>query len=266
MPDGVDALAGGALGAPWTARGTSSAYGPVPWRMRGRTLAVWYRLQDPDEARRHVPDACELDGDPVVRARFWDVRHDAGRGQAAPTTRFREAVVAFPVVCAGISGDLTTHMYADEPGYIAFGREVMGWPLRGGDITMSEPEEASPGTKLEARLVHDGREVMRLALSIQSLVADLSDRPTQPRWIGWKRIPDVDGTSLLVDQLVATGPEHVTWERIWSASADLSFSMAPNDELHFLQPREIVSAEYWERVRLTLGPGRVLVDFRAPGA
>lgn len=251
---------------PWTARGTSSTYGPVPWRMSGRTLALWYRLRDPDEARRHIPAACEVDRDPVVRARFWDVRHDAGRGPSERDTRFREAVVAFPVACAGVSGDFTTHMYADEPTYIAFGREVMGWPLRGGEITISEPEAALPGTDVEGSLVRGGREVMRAALTLQALVPDLSDRPTQPRWIGWKRIPGVDGQSMLVDQLVATGPEQVTWERVWSASASLRFGDGPDDELHFLQPREIVAAEYWERVRLTIGPGRVLVDFTGVSA
>src|SRR5687768_10300236 len=64
-------------GAPITSRGRTAAYAPPPWRMRGRTLALWYRLVEPDEARRHVPSVLEMDDDPVVRARFWDMEHDA---------------------------------------------------------------------------------------------------------------------------------------------------------------------------------------------
>lgn len=154
-------------------------------------------------------------------------------------------------------------MYADEPVYIAFGREAMGWPLRHGEITFSEPGDLQPGTALEGRLVRDGGELMGVALTVETLVSDLSDRPTRPRWIGWKRIPGVDGRSILVDQLVETGPSHVIWERVWTASASLSFEESLNDELHFLRPREIVAAEYWERVRLAIGPGSVLVDLAA---
>ena len=93
-------------------------------RMRGRAIALWYRLADPDEARRHVPPWVEMDDDPIVRARFWDLEHDAAgpqRPDDAPPrwTAIREAVVAFPVGYGTVMGDLPTYMYADDPVYIA---------------------------------------------------------------------------------------------------------------------------------------------------
>ena len=86
--------------------------------MAGRTLALWYRLSDPAEARQHVPDFLELDDDPVVSVRFWDMIHDAGLGADVQGTNpelgeFREAVAVFPVRWYSgsgevLSGDFTT--------------------------------------------------------------------------------------------------------------------------------------------------------------
>lgn len=263
--------------SPRTAGGRSSVYGPVPWRMRGRAIAVWYRLQDPAEARRHVPAECEMDADPIVRARFWDMHHDAGLGVdamggnsvARPVEerwfRFREAVVAFPVRCAGVGGDFTTHMFCDDPVYIAFRREVMGWPLRAGVIDIDEASGVAPGVRLAAGLQLGGRGVMRCSIEVTRRLSReaLPQRP--PRWIGWKVIPDVDGRSMSVDQLVETGPVHIDWGSAWEASADLEFGAATrNHELSALAPRSISAAQYWADISLILAPGRVLVDYLHP--
>lgn len=247
--------------APRTERGVSSPYGPVPWRMRGRTIALWYRLQVPDEARRHVPPECKLSADPVVRARFWDMQHDAGLPAADGDlpSRFREAVVAFPVECAGVAGDFTTHMFTDDPTYIAFGRETMGWPLRFGAIEISEPSVPRVGgSAIEGRLVVDGRAVMEATVRL------IVERPRAvgpdvlPRWIGWKVIPHVDGRTVAVDQLVETGPQEFDRATVWEADGELSFGDVATEELGYLRPREIVAAEYWDGVYAVIGPGRVL--------
>ncbi len=265
MTEAIHKFAG--YGSPWTRRGRSIAYGPPPWRMAGRTLALWYRLADPDEARRHVPDGCTLDADPVVRARFWDLTHDGGL--SAPTSAngptemsFREAVVAFPVVCAGVAGDFTTHMYADEPVYTAFGREAMGWPLRHGEIEVTHPasDDLARGGTASGRLKRDKREVMRIDLTLIRPLAE-SERPKGlPRWITWKVIPGVDGGVPAISQLVETGPSELKWGPIWAAEGHLEFGEGPRDELHFLQPREIVAAEYWDTIEFVIGPGRILAE------
>lgn len=247
--------------APRTERGISSPYGPVPWHMRGRTIALWYRLQDPDEARRHVPPECELPADPVVRARFWDMYHDAGLPavDGALPSRFREAVVAFPVECEGVAGDFTTHMYADDPTYIAFGRETMGWPLRSGAIEMSEPS-VSPveGSAIEGRLVIAGEVAMEATVRLVVERSRAAESDILPRWIGWKVIPHVDGRTIAVDQLVETGAQRIERATVWEAVGELSFGEVATEELRHLRPREIVAAEYWDGVNAVIGPGHVL--------
>ena len=80
------------------------AYGPVPWQMITRTLAVWYRLADPEEVRQHSHPSLQVEPDPVVRARFWDIRHDAGRAWPAQDIELREAAIGFPVRFDGEHG------------------------------------------------------------------------------------------------------------------------------------------------------------------
>ena len=86
------------------------------------------------------------------------------------------------------------------------------------------------------------------------------DDSTPPRWLAVKVIPDVGGPTAAVAQLVATGPERIHGRRIWSAEGRLSFAESPDDELHYLAPREIVQAQYWSDVRLTIGWGQVLAE------
>jgi len=233
--------------------------------MRGRAIAFWYRLLDPDEARSHVPRDCAMERDPIVRARFWDLRHDAGSGLLAPEQwqAFREAVVAFPVSCARVEGDFTTHMFGDDSTYNAFGREVMGWPLRSGEIDVQAPAKPAPGSKVHAQLNYRGRVAMRAAVTLGQ-EREASTFPTAlPHWIGWKLIPAVDGTTMVVDEITDTGPSELKWGSIWDAAGSLEFPEGTSLELAGLRPREIVAVQYWTGISLLIGPGRVLVNHLA---
>lgn len=254
-------------GPPRTERGRSQAYGPPPWHLAGRAIALWYRLADPEEARRRVPALVEMADDPIVRARFWDLSHDSGlperltAGEPLPT-RVAEAVVAFPVTYGGVSGDFTAHMYADDPVYTAFGREAMGWPLTHGRIVVSQPATAAlaKGARISAQLDRDGHVLMSAALELTELLPD-AERPSGlPRWLTMKLVPRADRPGDAVHQLVQTGPERLEWGPIWRARGELQFPDAPIEELGPLAPREIVAAQYWSAVDLSVGYGRVLMD------
>ncbi len=251
-------------GPPRTERGRSQAYGPPPWRLAGRALALWFRLADPEEARRHVPALLEMTFDPIVRARFWDLAHDAGSNDAAAAPiRVGEAVVAFPVAYGGVSGDYTAHMYADDPVYTAFGREVMGWPLKHGKVVVGRPGPGlglQGGVTVSAHLERDDLTIMTASLTLTEPLPG-AERPTElPRWLTMKLVPRAEGSGDALRQLLQTGPERVDWGPIWRASGELHFSGGPNDELGAFAPREIVAAQYWSTVDLSIGFGRILLD------
>ena len=255
-------------GTPFTASGRSIGYRPPPWGMRGRALALWYRLAHPEEARRHVPPSVEMDDDPIVRARFWDLEHDAA-GPAADADRpegnawtpIREAVVAFPVRYGDVAGALPTYMYADDFSYTAMGRELMGWPVRDAVIDIDAEREEGPaaGMTVRARMSRAGVEVMTATVTLTG--APATERlPTPPRWLAEKVIGRVEGPGAAVAQLVATGPERIERRDIWPATGTLAFGSAPGDELIRLAPREIVKAEYWTSLVLSVGWGEVLAE------
>lgn len=87
-----------------------------------------------------------------------------------------------------------------------------------------------------------------------------SDDTHVPRWLASKVIADVGTPRAAVAQLVATGPERIHHRDIWEASGALSFGEGATDELHCLAPREIVAAQYWANVDLTIGWGTVLQE------
>jgi len=254
-------------GTPLTWSGRSVGYRPPPWAMRGRAIAIWYRLARPDEVLRHLPRSVQVDADPVIRARFWDLRHDAGppsrdeeRPDGSSWTPIREAVVAIPVRHGSVQGDLPQYMYADDPVYIAMGREVMGWPVRGGRIEIDGPADDAPvdvGTAIVARLIRGGTTVMSASLTITGDVRR-EEGPIPPRWITEKVIPRADAPGVAVAQLLATGPERIARRDIRPATASLAFSETPGDELAALAPREVVRAEYWSGLDLSIGWGEVL--------
>ena len=245
--------------------------------MAGRTLALWCRLADPAEARRHVPDLLELDEDPVVRVRFWDMLHDAGLGTDVQASnpefgRFREVAVLFPVRWTNtsgevISGEFTAYMYSDDPTYTAFGREVMGWPVRHGRIHMSRPwaDTVVPGMKLTGLLERHGRSIMRAGLELTGTAPGKSARAISPTWISLKVVPAADGPQPALRQLVASRPDGFDPGVVWIAAGELEVSDGEDDELAFLRPRSIERAEYWSRVNVTVGWGRVLAEIATEG-
>jgi len=217
--------------------------------MRGRTLSLQYRLLDPDEARRHVPGGVEMDDDPIVRARIWDMEHDGLTPPGGPArwTRFREVVIAFPVRYGEFSGDHPTYMYADEFSYTAMGREVMGWPVRDASVEV-DPEPSgglAAGTVITGRSWRGGEEIMRLDLVLDGRHEVTSDdHPGQ--WLSTKIVPDVANvTRAALAQLVWSGPTRIERRVKWEASATLTLPETTTEELHYLRPRGVVHAEYW---------------------
>jgi acetoacetate decarboxylase len=268
VSDGRATLIQPGSGTPFTGSGRSIGYRPPPWGMRGRALALWFRLADPDEARRHVPPGVEMDEDPIVRARFWDLEHDAAgpatdddRDPAHVWTAIREAVVAFPVRYGAVAGDLPTYMYADDAIYIAMGRELMGWPVRDATIEMDPTPAGGPhaGMTVHARMLRGGAEVMAASLTLTG-EPTTEHLPPPPRWLAEKVIGHVDRPGAAIAQLVATGPERIDRRDTWAATGTVSFGAGARDELTLLAPREIVKAEYWSGLRLSIGWGEVLAE------
>lgn len=249
---------------PRTQRGIASAYGSAPWHLSGRVLTVWYHLADPDEAQRHIAPPLEVPDNPLCRARFYELIMDAGYGDAIVSanpeqSQFFEAVIAVECSYQGLRGDYSVHMYSDNATYIAWSREVIGWPLKAGQVTITKPwkpHQLESGVTITGSLERFGSRVMTAHVT---LTEPQATQPTElPNWFTYKIIPSIEGKQLDVHQLVVAGPSRVEVNTIWNATGTLELPETSHDELHFLRPGDIVAADYVPFIDLTVGYGKVL--------
>lgn len=251
---------------PRTARGLASAYGKAPWRLNGRVFTIWYRLANPAEARRQLPPQLDVPENPLCRARFYELNMDAGYGDDLVAlnpeqSQFMEAVIAIECSYQGIHGDSSVKMYSDNATYIAWGREVIGWPLKQGKIVMTrpwKPHALEAGVEITGTLERFGSRLMTARVILKG------PRTTKalplPKWFSHKLIPNIEDGTPDVDQLILAGPSRMEAETVWDAAGELQLYEGIADELHFLRPEEIVSADYVPWVDLTVGNGKVLTN------
>jgi hypothetical protein len=113
-----------------------------PWLMTGQTITVWFE-PPPELSQRLLGTDFASTGGPPRRARlrFYYVSFTGSSADSwqrdGSTGHFREAVFALPAELKGIEGEVSTHMWTDDDTYLQWGREVFGWPLQRGEITLT---------------------------------------------------------------------------------------------------------------------------------
>jgi acetoacetate decarboxylase len=247
-------------------------YGSVPWHMAGRALAVSLRPKNRALLRQRLPAALSLPSDPIVRVRIWDLAHDAGLGRTATQvlpelTAFQEVAFAVPVSFGSLHGDFVKLIYADDPTYTAFGREVMGWPVRSGKIMVGRPWPGTPlsaGQEFTGYLERYGRQLLSISLTLQAPVPPQERPQGLPVWLSARSIPDPSTSRPALNQLIRGGPSEMRWGEMWKATATVALGSSPLDDLSPFAFSEVVAAQYWTGLDLTISGGEVLTDLDAP--
>ncbi len=128
-----------------------------PWLMSGRTVTVWF--EPPAALSQHLLGtdfASNEEPRRPARLRFYDVSFTGSSADSwqreYSTGHFREAVFAVPASVKGIEGEVSTHMWTDDDTYLQWGREVFGWPLQRGEITLTGPLWSDGGNQGAAEL------------------------------------------------------------------------------------------------------------------
>jgi len=182
---------------PWPA--PQVLWSDPPWIMSGNHITAWFEVDtfavselvspsfSPMKTARGVP----------TRLRFYDVYYEPRDGddrtRANGSGNFREAVIAFKGSMAGVDGEYSAFMWTDDDRYMAWGREVFGWPLLRGDIRLVGPLwDASESGRTVCQLVHPDFNLIIEADEPESL--ELVERPP-PLWLTPRRIifPSQDG-------------------------------------------------------------------------
>lgn len=251
-------------GGPHTYGGQSIGYGSLPWRMRGRALAVWYKPADLEAVLGHLPPAMSLPPDPVLRLTFWDLEHDLGRPDLVDELDtwigFQEMSIAIPVRYQGIEGDNTVHMFANNAEYMSFGREIMGWPVRSGDITFEEVSNStstgSSGREFRGELANFGHRVVDMRARIIGPASGAAANAPMPTWITEKALPSPGPGGTRIHEIVVSSPASAQVEAVWDAEVSFDLMAVPGHELHELRASEVMLGRCWEGLQLTVGSAR----------
>ena len=220
---------------------THLAWCDPPWAITGRSITAWFPIPRAVLEASLPAHLRRADRDDWARLRFYDARFEARAvGEGAPfaprTGAFREAVVAFPAAAGGLEGDGTMFMWADDEPYTSWGREVYGWPILRGELTLEGSIWDAPlaaGARGSARLdaAHGTAAVTGVELGEQ---VDLSTAGGW--WITPRRRLERAGLGGERADVVAARPQIVSPGRAYDASGTVSFGFKAGHPLHGLAP------------------------------
>jgi acetoacetate decarboxylase len=233
----------------------SPLFKPLPRRFSTyRKLSVFAR-GNPDGIRKAIPPEFEPASD-IVEYFFLDypVVHDMADQTMGPRA-YTEGGVVLSVTYKGMTGGHVAYAYlaSDADDAICGGREVFGYPKKGGEVEFVEN-----GATVEGKISRRGRDLMTA-----SFTADGSpnfDRPVaQPRY-QVKRIPRIDGGGYDVNQVVTIQGANAEIHEQRFGKATISLGGDPHmDPIFELGANEVVGAEYVTS-SFDLVYGRVLED------
>ncbi|MFG0853100.1 acetoacetate decarboxylase [Pseudomonas sp. FYR_2] len=252
-------LPNSAAGTPWTPESVrqkayampvvSPAYPQPPsWFLERPSLTIIYRT-DVELARAMVPEPLMVK-DPLVSLSFlWMVAPGIG-----DYYEFAQSIACF---LGDEAVSFRPLMVAENVTAIMLGREVWGLPKKYGHPRVGQNNESYVGT-----LEYDGTLVARASMAYKYQEVDLAQAAAAMRTPGvvLKVIPDVDGKTARIAELVRFEYSTVELKEAWTGAASLELFDHEAVPIAALPVREIVS------VRHTLGnfmlaPGKVVHDY-----
>lgn len=252
-------LPNSAAGTPWTPESVrqkayampvvSPAYPQPPsWFLERPSLTITYRT-DIELARAMVPEPLMVK-DPLVSLSFlWMVAPGIG-----DYYEFAQSIACF---LGDEAVSFRPLMVAENVTAIMLGREVWGLPKKYGHPRVGQNNESYVGT-----LEYDGTLVARASMAYKYQEVDLAQAAAAMRTPGvvLKVIPDVDGKTARIAELVRFEYSTVKLKEAWTGAASLELFDHEAVPIAALPVREIVS------VRHTLGnfmlaPGKVVHDY-----
>lgn len=252
-------LPNSAAGTPWTPESVrqkayampvvSPAYPQPPsWFLERPSLTITYRT-DIELARAMVPEPLMVK-DPLVSLSFlWMVAPGIG-----DYYEFAQSIACF---LGDEAVSFRPLMVAENVTAIMLGREVWGLPKKYGHPRVGQNNESYVGT-----LEYDGTLVARASMAYKYQEVDLAQAAAAMRTPGvvLKVIPDVDGKTARIAELVRFEYSTVELKEAWTGAASLELFDHEAVPIAALPVREIVS------VRHTLGnfmlaPGKVVHNY-----
>src|SRR6185437_2070076 len=230
---------------------TSPSYPPIEFKFTNREFLIITYETDIDALREVVPEPLEV-YDPIVKFEFIRMPDSAGFGD------YTEAGQVIPVKFKGKKGSYVHSMYLDDLAPIVAGREIWGFPKK-----LANPKLSVAGDTLEG-ILHYNKQAVALAtmgykyqeLNTKELQVKMEQEPNYLL----KILPDVDGKTARVCELVEYHIKNLTVKGAWSGPAALQLFEHALAQVAQLPVKRIISGTHILS-DLTLGFGKVIYDY-----
>ncbi len=229
---------------------THPAYPKTPIRFVNREFVIITYRTDPEALAKMIP-APLRPAEPIVKYEFINMPDSSGLGS------YTESGQVIPVTFDGKAGSFTHAMYLDSEAGIASGREVFGYPK-----VLAQPKLEIRNDALVGTLDYNGVRVATATMGYKYQQLDFAAVKKTLEAPGFllKIIPDVDGHSARVCELVRFFVSDLTVKGAWTGPASLELHphcFAPVSKLPVL---EVLSATHII-ADLSLDKGEVVYDY-----
>ncbi|MCC2644805.1 MAG: acetoacetate decarboxylase, partial [Burkholderiales bacterium] len=230
---------------------TSPSYPPIEFKFTNREFLIIAYETDIDALREVVPEPLEV-YDPIVKFEFIKMPDSVGFGD------YTESGQVIPVKFNGKKGSYVHSMYLDDLAPIVAGREIWGFPKK-----LANPKLEISGDTLVGTLNYNKQSVAIGTMGYKYQELDIKDLKTkieqEPNYL-LKILPDVDGTTARVCELVEYHIKNLTIKGAWSGPAALQLFEHALAPVARLPVKRIISGTHIVS-DLTLGFGTVVYDY-----
>lgn len=239
---------------PRTPSGKSSLIPEPPWHYSGEMLTVEYRA-DPDRVADLLPEGASLVGDdPGAVALIWADWQSAGDDLSEildpVRSQYKECFAVVRCQWEGETWSRCPFIWVDKDFAMVRGYH-QGYPKKLGDIWMTRPvtlgragPRLEPGGMFGATVSAAGRLVARATWTLTEPAKTPGFVNAHPMLHNryWPAI-ESDGSAAL-DELVTMRGYDGESADVWAADAALEIMETPSEELHLLEPLEVIGGFY----------------------
>lgn len=239
---------------PRTPSGKSSLIPEPPWHYSGEMLTVEYRA-DPDRVADLLPEGASLVGDdPGAVALIWADWQSAGDDLSEildpVRSQYKECFAVVRCQWEGETWSRCPFIWVDKDFAMVRGYH-QGYPKKLGDIWMTRPvtlgragPRLEPGGMFGATVSAAGRLVARATWTLTEPAKTPGFVNAHPMLHNryWPAI-ESDGSAAL-DELVTMRGYDGEIADVWAADADLEIMETPSEEIHLLEPLEVIGGFY----------------------
>jgi acetoacetate decarboxylase len=227
-------------------------YGQPPYEYRdGWGMTIFFKTT-PEALKALIPSPLVPNPENLMLVVF---RHLFARGFG----HYSEVTLIAPAVFEGQTVHYCLYVMADNDVDNGSGREIWGFPQKGGTIRVDEKDGNLIGTAERS-----GIRLIRGAMELSEIGDTEIDNPPL---VNLKIIPSVKkGAPPEVMQLTSTTMENVRNHRVYTGEATLEFGASPSDPFHKIPIVEVLGGRYSD-TDFTLTYGNIIHDYlKAPKA